>query len=115
MRDGRWVTVTESAFLHERAGLEFVKNGLPDAAPYRAWSNFTFTANTGHVREVDLLVAAPSGLYLLELKDWHGRLETAGSGWLRPRRLRNCAACSRTRWTGRARAGAHHTWPRSCS
>ncbi|WP_211244411.1 BREX system serine/threonine kinase PglW [Actinospica robiniae] len=76
------MTVTESAFQHEREGLEFVKNGLPDAAPYRAWSNFTFTANTGHVREVDLLVACPSGLYLIELKDWHGRLETAGSGWV---------------------------------
>ncbi len=82
MRDGRWVTITESAFQHEREGLEFIKDGLPDAAPYRAWSNFNFTANTGHVREVDLLVAAPSGLYLIELKDWHGRLATAGSGWV---------------------------------
>jgi hypothetical protein len=38
---------------------------LPDAESYRAWSNCTFTADTGHVYEVDLLVAARSGLFLI--------------------------------------------------
>lgn len=56
MREGRWVTVTESEFDHEHRGLEAVRKKLPDSEPWRAWSNFTFTANTGHVREVDLLV-----------------------------------------------------------
>lgn len=49
---------------------------LPDNDPWRAWSNFTFTTNTGHVREVDLLVIAPGGVFLMELKDWHGSLES---------------------------------------
>jgi serine/threonine protein kinase len=82
MEEGRWVTVTPSQFQHEREALEYVRQLLPDAEPYRAWSNFTFTANTGHVREVDLLVAAPSGLYLIEIKSLHGRLTASGSNWL---------------------------------
>ncbi|MFF7344756.1 BREX system serine/threonine kinase PglW [Streptomyces antimycoticus] len=82
MRDGRWVTVTESEFQHERRGLEAIREKLPDNDPWRAWSNFTFTAHSGHVREVDLLVVAPGGVYLVELKDWHGSVESRNGTWL---------------------------------
>ncbi|MGW7635093.1 BREX system serine/threonine kinase PglW [Streptomyces decoyicus] len=82
MRDGRWVTVTESEFQHERRGLEVIREKLPDNDPWRAWSNFTFTAHSGHVREVDLLVVAPGGVYLVELKDWHGSVESRNGTWL---------------------------------
>ena len=61
MLEGRWITVTESEFDHERRGLEAIRERLPDAEPWRAWSNFTFTAHAGHVREVDLLVVSPGG------------------------------------------------------
>lgn len=82
MQDGRWTTVTPSQFDSERAALEHVRRHLPDAEPYRAWSNFTFTADTGHVHEVDLLVAARSGLYLIEIKSLHGRLTNSGPNWI---------------------------------
>jgi len=82
MQEGRWKTVTPSEFTHERKGLEAIQRLLPDSEPWRAWSNFTFTAHTGHVREVDLLVVAPSGVYLVELKDWHGKVETRNGTWL---------------------------------
>lgn len=82
MREGRWETVTDSEFPHERRGLEAIRAELPDNDPWRAWSNFTFTANTGHVREVDLLVIAPGGVFLIELKDWHGSLESRNGSWL---------------------------------
>lgn len=82
MQEGRWTTVTPSQFDHERSALDHVKSLLPDTEPYRAWSNFTFTADTGHVYEVDLLVAAPGGLYLIEVKSLHGRLFNSGSNWL---------------------------------
>ncbi|WP_328846452.1 BREX system serine/threonine kinase PglW [Streptomyces sp. NBC_00258] len=84
MRDGRWVTVTESEFQHERRGLEAIREKLATANndPWRAWTNFTFTAHTGHVREVDLLVIAPGGVYLIELKDWHGSIESRNGTWL---------------------------------
>jgi hypothetical protein len=35
----------------------------------------------GHVREVDLLVAAPTGLFLIEIKNFRGRLTNSGSLW----------------------------------
>jgi hypothetical protein len=79
MQDGRWTTITPSQFAHERAALSHVQQFLPDTEPYRAWSNFTFTADTGHVHEVDLLVAAPGGLYLIEIKSLHGRLTGSGA------------------------------------
>lgn len=82
MREGRWVTVTESEFDHEHRGLEAIRKQLPDSDPWRAWSNFTFTANSGHVREVDLLVVAPGGVYMIELKDWHGSVTSENGTWV---------------------------------
>ncbi|MEU3175921.1 BREX system serine/threonine kinase PglW, partial [Streptomyces sp. NPDC007000] len=82
MREGRWATVTESEFEHERRGLEAIRRKLPDADPWRAWSNFTFTANTGHVREVDLLVVTPGGVCMIELKDWHGSVTSENGTWV---------------------------------
>lgn len=82
MLDGRWTTVTESEYEHERRGLEAIRKRLPDEEPWRAWSNFTFTANSGHVREVDLLVVAPAGVFLIELKDWHGSVHGGGNDWV---------------------------------
>ncbi len=82
---GRWETVTPSQFPHEREALEHVRLLLPDAEPYRAWSNFTFTATTGHIREVDLLVVARGGVYLIEIKSLVGRLTASGSNWTQHR------------------------------
>ncbi|MFD4406452.1 BREX system serine/threonine kinase PglW [Nocardia sp. NPDC058499] len=82
MEKGRWTTVTESSFDHERRGLEAIRTRLPDNAPWAAWSNFTFTAQTGHVREVDLLVISPSGVYMVELKDWRGELTWRDGAWV---------------------------------
>ncbi|MEV6525734.1 BREX system serine/threonine kinase PglW [Longispora sp. NPDC051575] len=82
MLEGRWKTVTPSQFEHEREALSYLQQLLPDAEPYRAWSNFTFTADTGHVYEVDLLVATRSGLYLIEIKSYSGALTASGSNWI---------------------------------
>ncbi|MEU8678134.1 BREX system serine/threonine kinase PglW [Streptomyces sp. NPDC048560] len=79
---GRWTTVTPSQYEHERKALKHVQEHLPDQEPFRAWSNFTFTAETGHVYEVDLLVAAPSGLYLIEIKSFNGRVTASGPNWM---------------------------------
>lgn len=79
---GRWHEVTPSSFAHERAALEYVRELLPDRHPFQVWSNFTFTSDQGHIREVDLLVAAPTGLFLIEIKNFHGRLRNSGSTWI---------------------------------
>ncbi|WP_116214335.1 NERD domain-containing protein [Streptomyces olivoreticuli] len=86
MREGRWTTVTESGFVHERSGLDAIREQLPDSDPWRAWSNFTFTANSGHVREVDLLVVALGGVFLIELKNWYGSVTSENRTWVQTTR-----------------------------
>ncbi len=77
----RWQQMTPSAFAWERAALEHVKGLLPDAEPYRAWANFEFVADDGTVNEVDLLVACPRGLFLVEIKSRPGRLTGDAGTW----------------------------------
>ncbi|MFJ9557832.1 BREX system serine/threonine kinase PglW [Nocardiopsis sp. NPDC101807] len=85
MLEGRWTTVTESEFDHEHRGLEAIRKALPNTGAWRAWSNFTFTANTGHVHEVDLLVVSPSGVHMVELKHWHGGVTSENGTWVQTR------------------------------
>src|SRR5690625_991719 len=84
-QDGRWTTVTPSEYEHERRALEYLRSRMPDMDPYRAWSNFTFTANHGHVNEVDLLIATRAGLFLIEIKSLRGRLSSRGADWVQTR------------------------------
>lgn len=78
----RWNEITPSPHPHERAALDHIRDLLPDRHPYQAWSNFTFISDQGHVREVDLLVAAPTGLYLVEIKNFRGRLTNQNATWV---------------------------------
>lgn len=83
MKDGRWVTIADSQFSHEKQGLDAVKQALPDAPPFRAWSNFEFRDNRGRWHEVDLLVLARDTLYLIELKYYRGILHGNDHMWMR--------------------------------
>ncbi|WP_300007723.1 BREX system serine/threonine kinase PglW [Pseudonocardia sp.] len=78
----RWNEITPSAHAPERAALRHVRDLLPDRHPYQAWSNFTFVSDQGHIREVDLLVAAPTGLFLVEIKNFRGPLSNSGATWV---------------------------------
>jgi serine/threonine protein kinase len=71
-----------SAFSWEQSALEHIKGQMPNAEPYRAWQTFTFTAASGHVREVDLFIATPGGLFLVEIKSHPGTAANNGSTWL---------------------------------
>lgn len=77
----RWVEVTPSRFSHERAGLAHVQALFPEAQPYRAWSNLEIISDRGRSLEIDLLVLAPGGLYLVELKAWSGRISGDRYRW----------------------------------
>ena len=84
MKDA-WVQVTPSEYPWEREGLAFLKERLPDNEPFRAWANFEFLVD-GTVSEVDVLVLARKGIFLVELKGWPGRI-TGDAGtwqWTRP-------------------------------
>src|SRR5688572_8683567 len=78
----RWHPVTESSYPWEQEALDFVRERLPDQEPYHAWSNFEFIADQGSVNEVDLLVLAPSGFFLIEIKSRPGVLEGDAHTWI---------------------------------
>ena len=61
----RWHPITESSYPWEQDALDFVRERLPDHEPYHAWSNFEFIADQGSIHEVDLLVLAPGGFFLV--------------------------------------------------
>ncbi|MBB4774687.1 BREX system serine/threonine kinase PglW [Actinomadura livida] len=90
----RWFQERPSDYAWEQEGLDHVKALMPNVEPYRAWALFSFVAPSGRVHECDLFVAAPGGLYLVELKGHPGRVANNGATWRfqgpdRPRTLRN--------------------------
>ncbi|MGI5154403.1 BREX system serine/threonine kinase PglW [Microbispora sp. CA-102843] len=85
---GRWVG-HRSDFQWEEDALKHIRALMPETEPYRAWSTFTFTGQFGHVREVDLLIATPGGLFLVEIKSHPGKAVNEGSKWIfRDERIR---------------------------
>jgi serine/threonine protein kinase len=77
----RWVEVTPSRFAHEREGLEYVRAALPDQDPYRAWTGVEIITDRGRSLDVDLLVIAPAGLFVVELKAWSGTIAGDRYSW----------------------------------
>ena len=59
---------------------------LPDATPFRAWTNFEFRDNSGTWHEVDLLLLGRRRLHLVELKYYHGTISGNDLTWSRPGR-----------------------------
>ncbi|GAA2986771.1 protein kinase domain-containing protein [Actinokineospora diospyrosa] len=79
---GRWFQESPSEYAWEREGLDHLRRLLPDAGPYAAWATFSFTAVSGRINECDLFVAAPGGLYLVELKAHLGHVTNRGATWV---------------------------------
>jgi Nuclease-related domain len=70
----------------------------PHGEPYWAWANFEFLLD-GRIGEVDLLLVAPKGVFLMEVKSWPGVLEGDAGTWqlTRPGLTTNtCATCGST-------------------
>lgn len=83
MESPRWNIITPSQYEWERRGLDFIRTGLPDHDPYRAWANFEFQTPDGAIYEVDLLVLTKQGFWLVECKAWNGRITGDASTWTR--------------------------------
>jgi len=86
--DPRWVEVSRSEFPHEQEGLAYLKSHLPDAPPYRAWTNFEFMDGQGRWHEIDALILGRERLHLVELKHYGGTLGGNEKDWLRNERRR---------------------------
>jgi hypothetical protein len=82
MMANNWKIITPSEFEHERRALDFVRAGLPDHEPYRAWANFEFQTADGALYEVDLLVLTREGFWLVEIKSRPGRVEGDVGTWV---------------------------------
>jgi serine/threonine protein kinase len=83
MESPRWNAITPSQYEWERRGLDFIRTGLPDHDPYRAWANFEFQTDGGAIYEVDLLVLTKQGFWLVECKAWGGRIWGDTGTWTR--------------------------------
>src|ERR1019366_1105355 len=83
MESPRWTIITPSQYEWERRGLDFIRTGLPDYDPYRAWANFEFQTSDGAIYEVDLLVLTKMGFWLVETKAWEGRIFGDLGTWTR--------------------------------
>jgi serine/threonine protein kinase len=81
MEPPRWYIITPSQYEWERHGLDFIRTGLPDHDPYRAWANFEFQTSNGAIYEVDLLVLTKMGFWLVETKAWEGRIWGDSGTW----------------------------------
>lgn len=81
MEPPRWNIVTASRYEWERRGLDFIRQGLPNHDPYRAWANFEFQTRDGAIYEVDLLVLTKQGFWLVECKAWSGRIAGDAQTW----------------------------------
>src|ERR1700741_912475 len=76
-----WITVTESPHPWERDALVSARAPGPAQEPYRAWANFEFIALDGSINEVDLLLLAPMGFFLVEIKSRPGRVYGDAGTW----------------------------------
>jgi len=83
MESPRWKIITPSQYEWERRGLDFIRSGLPDHDPYRAWANFEFQTSDGAIYEVDLLALTKQGFWLVESKAWSGRITGDALTWTR--------------------------------
>ncbi|MBI5446699.1 MAG: NERD domain-containing protein, partial [Deltaproteobacteria bacterium] len=81
MSPDRWTAITESQFPWERDALEYIRQGLPDRDPFRAWATFEFIADDGSINEVDLLVLTPKGFFLTEIKNRPGAIDGDAGTW----------------------------------
>jgi serine/threonine protein kinase len=82
LSSARVVAVGETPYAHEREGIEFARQALPDTDPYHAWALVDLLdPSTGRLLEIDLLILGYSCLYLVELKAYPGRIEGDSVDW----------------------------------
>ncbi|RYF46271.1 MAG: NERD domain-containing protein, partial [Cytophagaceae bacterium] len=79
--DKHWKTMARSQFPWEQEALDFIHERFPAQDNYRAWANFEFIADDGSINEVDVLVACPQGIFLIEIKSNPGHLWGDAQDW----------------------------------
>lgn len=79
----RIISVGETPYAHERDGIAFAEQALPDSDPYHLWALVDLLdPSTGRQHELDLVVLGYSCLYLVELKAYSGLIEGDSIDWV---------------------------------
>lgn len=80
-----FVMVGRTDFPHEQAGLDFVREHLPETLHARALIDL-FEPSSGRHYEIDFVVIGHSAVYVVEMKDYGGRVSGDEHEWelLRP-------------------------------
>lgn len=76
-----WIVMGPPATPAEAAALDAFRELLPEDGITTAWVNLTFIDNNGRSGEIDVLLLTRSGLYVVELKGWHGRIVGNTQRW----------------------------------
>lgn len=82
-----WRVMGDPAQAQEAEALAKVQELLPDDGVARAWANVTFTDNGGRLNEVDVLILTRVGLWIVELKGWHGKITGDQQTWSHGNRI----------------------------
>jgi tRNA A-37 threonylcarbamoyl transferase component Bud32 len=67
--------------VHKRevVGIERLRD-LPPS--WYAFTNLDLATGAGRSREIDVVLVADDRIFLIDLKDWHGQIESEGGNWL---------------------------------
>jgi serine/threonine protein kinase len=76
-----WKVMGEPASPAEAAALDAFRELLADDGITTAWANLTFISDQGRTAEVDVLLLTTQGMYLVELKGWHGTIRGNAQRW----------------------------------
>jgi len=76
-----WKVMGEPASPAEAAALDTFRALLPDDGITTAWVNLTFISDQGRTAEVDVLLLTRNGMFLVELKGWHGTVTGNAGRW----------------------------------
>ena len=77
-----WIVMGPPATPAEEVALDSFRALLPDDGITTAWVNLTFIDNNGRSGEVDVLLLTRAGLFIVELKGWHGRIVGNTQRWM---------------------------------
>ena len=85
-----WKVMGDPASPAEATALDAFRALLPDDGITTAWANLTFINDQGRTAEVDVLLLTTQGMYLVELKGWHGTIRGNAQRWNQgPRNVEN--------------------------
>jgi serine/threonine protein kinase/DNA-binding transcriptional ArsR family regulator len=83
----KFIPIGEPAHDAERQGIRFLVDGLDER--FTVYSNAWLTERGGVVHEIDAVVAAPHGFYVVELKSWRGEIRALDHDWYIPHSVRS--------------------------